>query len=66
MAKYTADKCTMATCSGPHATGDGHVMAREMGAEMVHMTSLQMDPCGIINQVHIYTRHPLPLIIFSG
>jgi succinate dehydrogenase/fumarate reductase flavoprotein subunit len=50
LAEANAQLCSMPTSCGSHADGRGMRMARAVGAELVDMHQLQVDPCGIINQ----------------
>lgn len=51
LAEVSSDLCAMPTSCGPHATGQGMRLARDIGAELIDMDFVQIDPCGIINQV---------------
>ncbi len=53
LAEHTADMCSMATASGKHADGEGQKMVRAIGGELINMRNVQLDACGIINQVKI-------------
>jgi succinate dehydrogenase/fumarate reductase flavoprotein subunit len=53
LAEFTANLCSLGTATGKHADGEGIKMVRAVGGELVHMTNVQFDAFGIINQVQI-------------
>jgi len=49
MAEFAPHLLDLPTTSGLQATGDGHKMAREVGATLVDMEEMQVHPTGFIN-----------------
>jgi hypothetical protein len=68
LAEFTADLCSLGTATGKHADGEGIKMTRAAGGELVHMTNVQFDAFGIINQVstHLLCRSHLPVGPFES
>ena len=49
LAKYRPDLLDLPTTNGPHCTGDGMVMAEQVGASLIDMDCVQVHPTGLVN-----------------
>uniref|UniRef100_A0A7S3Y663 FAD-binding FR-type domain-containing protein n=1 Tax=Heterosigma akashiwo TaxID=2829 RepID=A0A7S3Y663_HETAK len=49
LAEYAPHLLDLPTTSGPQATGDGHKLARSIGATLVDMGEMQVHPTGLID-----------------
>lgn len=47
--KWRPDTFDLATTNGAHATGDGHKMLMEIGAQGIDMESVQVHPTGLVD-----------------
>jgi len=58
LAKYRPDLLDLPTTNGPHCTGDGMVLAENVGASLIDMDCVQVHPTGLVNtdDPHAYSK----------
>eukprot|EP01062_Namystynia_karyoxenos_P070728 TRINITY_DN6609_c0_g1_i1.p1 TRINITY_DN6609_c0_g1~~TRINITY_DN6609_c0_g1_i1.p1 ORF type:complete len:1174 (+),score=354.62 TRINITY_DN6609_c0_g1_i1:114-3635(+) len=52
LSEVRRDLVGFATTNGPHATGDGHRLARSVGGALVGMEDVQVHPTGFVDDRH--------------